>query len=38
MLQLTTQLSQEGVMDKQSKIHLQNIDKGIRQLITKIKK
>jgi len=38
MLQLTTQLSQEGVMDKQTKIHLQNIDKGIRQLITKIKK
>ena len=38
MLQLTTQLSQEGVMDKQSKFHLQNIDKGIRQLITKLKK
>ena len=38
MLQLTTQLSQEGVMDKKTKIHLESIDKGIRQLITKIKK
>ena len=38
MLQLTTQLSQEGVMDKKTKIHLESIDKGIKQLITKIKK
>lgn len=38
MLQLTTQLSQEGVVDKKTKLHLQNIDKGIKQLITKIKK
>lgn len=38
MLQLTTQLSQEGIMDKQTKLHLQNIDKGIKQLITKFKK
>ena len=38
MLQLTTQLSQEGVMDNKTKLHLQNIDKGIKLLIAKLKK
>ena len=38
ILELSTQLSKEGVMDKKTKLHLQNIDKGIKLLITKLKK
>ena len=34
MLQLTTKLSQEGVMDEQSKKHLKNLDLGIQKLIS----
>lgn len=38
MLQLTTKLSQEGVMDAESKKHLKNLDQGIQKLISGIKK
>ena len=38
MLQLTTQLSQEGVMDNNTKQYLKNIDQGIKQLVSKLKK
>ena len=38
ILQLSSQLSKEGLVDKKTKTHLNNIDKSIKQLITKIKK
>jgi len=38
MLQLTSQLSQEGLIDKQTKKYFQNIDKGIQQLLSNSKK
>ena len=38
ILELSSKLSKEGLMDKKTKLHLQNIDKGIKLLITKIKK
>ena len=38
MLQLTNQLSQEGLIDKQTKKYFENIDKGIQQLLTQSKK
>ena len=38
MLQLTTQLSQEGLIDKQTKKYFENIDKGIQQLLSNSKK
>ena len=38
MLQLTTKLSQQGVMDEVSKKHLKNLDLGIQKLITISKK
>ena len=38
MLELSTKLSKEGLIDNKTKLHLQNIDKGIKLLITKIKK
>ena len=38
ILELSTKLSNEGVLDKKTKLHLQNIDKGIKFLATKIKK
>ena len=38
MLQLTSKLSQEGVMDSESKKHLKNLDSGIQKLIVSIKK
>ena len=34
MLQLTTKLSQEGVMDAESKKHLKNLDLGIQKLVS----
>ena len=38
MLQLTSQLSQEGLIDKQTKKYFENIDKGIQQLLSSSKK
>ena len=38
MLQLTTQLSQDGIMDSNTKKYIKNIDLGIKQLVTKLKK
>ena len=38
ILELSLKLSKEGLMDKKTKLHLQNIDRGIKLLITKIKK
>jgi len=38
MLQLTTKLTQQGVMDEASKKHLKNLDSGIQKLITINKK
>ena len=38
VLELSNQLSKEGIIDKKTKLHLQNIDKGVNQLIKKIKK
>ena len=38
ILELSSKLSKEGLMDKKTKLHLQNIDRGIKLLITKIKK
>ena len=37
LLQLTTKLSQDGIMDKESKKHLKNLDLGIQKLISKTK-
>ena len=37
MLQLTSQLSQEGLIDKQTKKYFENIDKGIQQLLSNSK-
>ena len=37
MLQLTNQLSQEGLIDKQTKKYFENIDKGIQQLLLQSK-
>jgi len=37
MLQLTTKLTQEGVMDAESKKHLKNLDQGIQKLISGLK-
>ena len=38
MLQLTNQISQEGLIDKQTKKYFENIDKGIQQLLSNSKK
>ena len=38
MLQLTSQLSQEGLIDKQTKKNFENIDKGIQQILLQSKK
>ena len=38
MLQLTNQLSKEGLIDKQTKKYFENIDKGIQQLLSNSKK
>ena len=38
MLQLTSQLSQEGLIDKETKKNFENIDKGIQQLLSQSKK
>ena len=38
MLQLTSQLSQGGLIDKQTKKYFENIDKGIQQLLSNLKK
>ena len=38
ILQLTTQLAQEGVLDAKTKKYFENIDKGIQQLILQNKK
>ena len=38
ILQLSSLLSKEGLIDKKTKLHLQNIDKGIKLLISKTKK
>ena len=38
ILELSTQLSKEGFMDNKTKLHIHNIDKGIKLLIAKIKK
>ena len=38
MLQLTTKLTQQGVMDEESKKHLKNLDLGIQKLIVINKK
>ena len=38
MMQLTNQLSQEGLIDKQTKKYFENIDKGIQQLLSNSKK
>ena len=38
MLQLTSQLSQEGLIDKQTKKNFENIDKGIQEAPFSIKK
>jgi biopolymer transport protein ExbB/TolQ len=38
MLQLTSQLSQEGLIDKQTKKYFENIDNGIQQLLSISKK
>ena len=38
MLQLTSQLSQEGLIDKQTKKYFENIDKGIQQLLSAVLK
>ena len=35
MLQLTTQLSKEGLIDKQTKKYFQNIDKAVQELLLK---
>jgi len=38
MLQLTNQLSQEGLIDQKTKKNFENIDKGIQQLLSQSKK
>ena len=38
MLQLTSQLSQEGLIDKQTKKYFENMDKGIQKLISQSQK
>ena len=38
ILQLTDQLSQEGLIDKKTKKYFENIDKGIQQLLSNSKK
>ncbi len=38
MLQLTNQLNKEGLIDKKTKKYFENIDKGIQQLLTNLKK
>ncbi len=38
ILQLTTQLTQEGILDSKTKKYFENIDKGIQQLIANEKK
>ena len=38
MLQLTSQLSKEGLIDKQTKKYFENIDMGIQQLLSQYKK
>ena len=38
MLQLTNQLSKEGLIDKRTKKYFENIDKGIQQLLSNSKK
>ena len=38
MMQLTSQLSKEGLIDKKTKKYFENIDKGIQQLLSKTKK
>jgi len=38
MLQLTNQLSQEGLIDQKTKKNFENIDKGIQQLLSQFKK
>ena len=38
ILQLTTQLTQEGILDAKTKKYFENIDKGIQQLIVNYKK
>ena len=38
VLQLTSQLSQEGLIDKKTKKYFENIDKGIQQLLSTSKK
>ena len=38
ILQLTSQLSQEGLIDKQTKKYLENIDKGIQKLLSNSQK
>ena len=37
MLQLTNQLTKDGIIDSQTKKYLENIDKGIQKLIENIK-
>ena len=37
LLLLTTKLSLDGIMDKESKKHLKNLDLGIQKLISKTK-
>ena len=34
MLQLTTQLSKEGLIDKETKKYFENIDKGIQKILS----
>ena len=38
ILQLTSQLSQEGIIDKQTKKYFENIDKGIQKLLSQSQK
>ena len=38
ILQLTSQLNKEGLIDKKTKKYFENIDKGIQQLLSQSKK
>ena len=38
IIQLTTQLTEEGIIDKKTKKYFENIDKGIQQLISNLNK
>ncbi len=38
ILQLTSQLNKEGLIDKKTKKYFENIDKGIQKLLSKSKK